>query len=183
MESAPPFLGGGNLVPVPNFFHEALGDAFQCFGCAPGNPSSLRGKFYAREESQVREVLGFFPPAGPQRTSFPHLVHGGILSSIIDDSAYWTLFHHCRVLGVTTEMNVKYLAPCPDSVNILAVGTLHPDTPSLPPSGSVATVNVEVYNEQTGKQVAKGQVKFFLLPKEKVPQVMGTAAVELLHKL
>ena len=172
------------LTEVPNFFREVLGDAFQCFGCAAGNKSSLQGRFYSFTPPANRgEVLGFFPAVGGQHTSFPQMVHGGILSTMIDDSAYWTLFHHIRRLGVTSEMQVRYLAPCNERTSIITVSTLDPETPSTPQIGHKITVHVKLYHETKGTAIAQGKVVFVLLPSEKLIQLMGSGAQELINKL
>ena len=126
-------------------------------------------------------LYSFFPACGSARTSFPGIVHGGIVSTFIDDTAYWTLFQNFRLLAVTTEMNVKYLSPCPDSAIVAGKGQITGATDS-PSPGDKIEVSVELFNQQSGKPLAKGVVKFFVLPKEHIPKIMGPSANELLNK-
>lgn len=173
------------LTEIPNFFCECLEHRFQCFGCSKYNEQSLKGRFYINEQNdnEKQRVFGFFPPVGDSRTSFPGLVHGGILSTMVDDTAYWTLFQNFRLLAVTTEMNVKYLLPCSNNVEILAQGELSAETPKNPKAGDKIHVNVTLFNNTTNKKIVIGSVTFFVLPKENIPKIMGPTSNEILNKL
>ena len=168
------------LVDIDNFFDNVLGERFQCFGCSKHNENSLQGKFYHPEEDDGK-VYGIFPPVGISKTSFPNVVHGGVISSIIDDTAYWTFFHKFRMLAVTKEMNVKYLSPCSSTCSIVAIGST--DCTEKPKPGDQVEINVIVINRETEKPVTKGSVTFFVLPEEKLTHIMGNTASELLNKL
>ena len=167
------------LEEIENFFDGTLGDRFQCFGCSNRNDQSLKLRFFRKkhEDKEKKVVFCKIPPLGNQRTSFPGVVHGGVISTIIDDTAYWTLFENKRILALTMEMSVQYQAPFSSNAEGVAIGEIEDD--SLPK----ISVRVTVADKRSGMILALGTVKFFVPPKEKISQIMGPTGNELLNKL
>lgn len=86
-----------------------------CFGCSPRNPHGLRLRF-------SRTAAGCHA-----RVSLPaHLcgmegvAHGGIVATLLDESAAWALVAHAGRLALTTEMNIRFLKPVPVGRQLIA---------------------------------------------------------------
>jgi len=103
--SSPSVRLSPTVSEIKNFFVEADPN-FQCFGCSTHNPTSLGLKFYY--DSNKDEVFSVFE-ATNSLSSFPHVVHGGILSVLIDDVAYWTFYQRFKKLAFTSKSEVKFL--------------------------------------------------------------------------
>ncbi|NLI34046.1 MAG: PaaI family thioesterase [Deltaproteobacteria bacterium] len=77
-----------------------------CFGCSPLNPSGLQMKFYTDGEKLFSWVTVPGHLCGWQR-----LVHGGILSTILDEIMGWCAIHLLKRLTLTKSMEVRFLKP------------------------------------------------------------------------
>jgi acyl-coenzyme A thioesterase PaaI-like protein len=53
---------------------------------------------------------------------FDGLVHGGILSTILDETAAWALFAHLGRFAVTRELTTRYLKPVETNKEFLVEG-------------------------------------------------------------
>ena len=101
-----------------------------CFGCSTHNAASLGLRFYYDPEHD--EAVSFFS-ASSAHSSFPGVVHGGIISVLADEVAYWALQLQVRLIispprtthllpsfshrpqakrpALTTRLDVRYLRP------------------------------------------------------------------------
>ncbi len=66
-----------------------------CFGCSTHNAASLGLRFYYDPEHD--EAVSFFS-ASSTHSSFPGVVHGGIISVLADEVAYWALQLQVRLI-------------------------------------------------------------------------------------
>jgi acyl-coenzyme A thioesterase PaaI-like protein len=66
-----------------------------CFGCSTHNAASLGLRFYYDQEHD--EAVSFFS-ASSAHSSFPGVVHGGIISVLADEVAYWALQLQVRLI-------------------------------------------------------------------------------------
>ncbi len=88
-----------------------------CFGCSPINPSGLQMKFYSKEDSifswiNVPEHL----------CGWQNLVHGGVISAILDEIMGRAGLYFLKKLILTKEMNVKFLNPVFIGKELMAQG-------------------------------------------------------------
>ena len=77
-----------------------------CFACGSDNPYGLGMRFYHREgllRSEL-EVPGYL-------CGWDSLVHGGILSTILDEVMSWTAIHLLSPYILTMDMSVRYRRP------------------------------------------------------------------------
>ena len=90
-----------------------------CFGCGPANPDGLRLRSHpgVREGS---EVVAEWTP-GPNHRSFPGVLNGGIIGTLLDCQSNWCAAHYfMRARGlehppvtVTAEYTVRLRKPTP----------------------------------------------------------------------
>src|SRR5918995_610675 len=76
-----------------------------CFGCGAHNPIGLQLRF----EAVVDGVAALFTPE-PEHQGFENAVHGGIISTILDEAKAWATAHS-GAWAVTGEMRVRFRHP------------------------------------------------------------------------
>lgn len=79
-----------------------------CFGCSPRNPVGLRlhVERTATGGTATHTLADHF-------CGVEGIAHGGIVATLLDEVAAWALILHTGKLGLTTEMNTRYLTPVP----------------------------------------------------------------------
>jgi acyl-coenzyme A thioesterase PaaI-like protein len=77
-----------------------------CFGCGSANAFGLALVFYREDDSVVAE---FTPRA--EFGGFGKVLHGGVTSSLIDESFGWAIFGLLGKLGMTTTLTVGFRSP------------------------------------------------------------------------
>jgi len=82
----------------------------ECFVCGAHNPHGLRLRF--RREGD--DVYADFTPQA-QHAGFRGIVHGGILSTVLDEAMFWAAASTKRRFCLAAELNVRF-------VNKVAVG-------------------------------------------------------------
>ena len=97
-----------NEHEIPNYW------TGNCFGCSRKNTQGLNLRFWLTEKGCYT------------RCSIPdHLcgidgvVHGGILTLLLEEVAQWTIISHFGKFGLTREISVRYLKPVPTNTEIL----------------------------------------------------------------
>lgn len=96
-----------------------------CFVCGDKNPFSLKMDYYSLED---KFVLGIFN-LNDNYQSYPNRAHGGIISTIIDETAGRAMqLEDENIWGVTTKLSVKFLKPVPLNKEIYAVSKITKST-------------------------------------------------------
>jgi uncharacterized protein (TIGR00369 family) len=89
-----------NLKPVPNRGNH------KCFGCSKNNPSGLQMKFFTDEKS----VFSWLTV--PEHLSgWNNLVHGGVLSTILDEIMSWSAIYLLKKIILTKSITVDFMKP------------------------------------------------------------------------
>lgn len=101
-----------------------------CFICGLQNPISLRMVF---EEDLTRERV-YARLIVPERyRSYPGVVHGGIVATILDETSGRAIMMHTHddnTFFATAKMEVRYRRPTPTQTPLLAVGWVEQFGPS-----------------------------------------------------
>jgi len=100
-----------------------------CFVCGLKNPMGLSGQFYMLENG---EVCGIFMPR-LEHQSFPAIVHGGIISGILDETIGRALMikRPDDFWGFTLELRIRYKKPVPVDREIRAIAKITNETGRL----------------------------------------------------
>ena len=93
-------------------------DSSMCFVCGRDNPIGLHLQFYV-EGSQVKTT---FTPR-PEHQGWPGILHGGITSTILDETVGRTCFL-VDMWAVTARFEVRYLKPIPIGQPLTAVAEI-----------------------------------------------------------
>ena len=134
-----------------------------CFVCGTDNDESLKTKFYELEND---ELLSISTPT-PTHQSYPDRVHGGIVSSVLDEViGRAIMIPEPDAWGVTVELNVKYKKPVPLDKPIRSIARI--------------TRNTRLLFEGTGEIIledgtvaAEGYAKYVKMKIEKLIKDMG----------
>jgi acyl-coenzyme A thioesterase PaaI-like protein len=77
-----------------------------CYVCGHKNPNGLQLRFYVEGEAVKTE---FSPKAN--QLGYPGVVHGGIISAIMDEVMGWPMSVLRGRLGMTTQLQIRFLKP------------------------------------------------------------------------
>ena len=81
---------------------------YHCFGCCPDNPIGLHMEFY---EDGDYIVSTWHPSTHYQ--GWVNTMHGGILSTLIDEVCGWVVTRKLQTSGYTVQLNVKFRKAVP----------------------------------------------------------------------
>ena len=129
-----------------------------CYICGMDNPQGLKAQFYNMEDGSVMTKFQY----KPEHQSFPQRVHGGLISTMLDElacRAYWVKDEN--VLGATMSMEVKFRKPVPYEADILGKGKVVNDMSKFFTSEVLLT-------DTENNVLANAVVKYIKLPIEKI---------------
>ena len=78
-------------------------DRYDCFGCSPNNPIGLHMDFYEDGD----DIVSFWHPQQHYQ-GWIDTMHGGILSTLIDETCGWVVSRKKQCSGFTTQLNLKF---------------------------------------------------------------------------
>ena len=131
-----------------------------CFACGTANPIGLNLHFYCLDNAVCSDIT-----LGKNHEGWENMVHGGIISTLLDEVMSWAIIYFKRVFFVTRKMEVKYIKPVLVGTPLTVRGRLIEDAQSR---------KVEVKGEildKEGKILVKSVGEFVILPKEKLSSV------------
>ena len=99
--------------------HIANREDHQCFACGPGNDCGLKMTFFTDE----RSVFSWLTVPEHLR-GWDNLVHGGVLSAILDEIMSWAAIYLIKKITLTKEMTVEFLKPVTVGSRLKAEGRL-----------------------------------------------------------
>jgi acyl-coenzyme A thioesterase PaaI-like protein len=91
----------------------------RCFACGPANAAGLKMRFYAGTESVVSWVT-----VPEHLRGWSTLVHGGVISTILDEIMSWTAIHLIKSVILTKSMTVEFKKPIHVEQKLKAVGKI-----------------------------------------------------------
>jgi uncharacterized protein (TIGR00369 family) len=77
-----------------------------CFGCSPVNAYGLQMTFYANEAAVFSSVT-----VPEHLCGWNNLVHGGVLSTILDEIMSWSAIYLVKRVPMTKSMTVDFFKP------------------------------------------------------------------------
>ena len=145
--------------------HEPLdgtlfGPGQPCFGCAPDHPIGFRLAFERDGDSLLTR---FTPDARYQGP--PGIMHGGLVTTLADEVAAWTLVGLKGRFGFTSTIEVKLHRPVRIGAEVLARGRITRDVRRI--------VEVAIEVVQAGELALSGSFKFAVLDRAAAEKVLG----------
>jgi len=132
-----------------------------CFMCGKENPCGLQLELFAEGEEVV---VDFQVPE--HYCGYQGLIHGGILSGVLDEVMWWAASWRCSCACLTVEMTVRYKSPAPIDRRYRATAKVSKD------KNKVIEVVGEIKDLEKGNVCVTGQGKYFLLRGEKNREVL-----------
>jgi acyl-coenzyme A thioesterase PaaI-like protein len=131
-----------------------------CFGCAPSHPIGLKLRF-EREGDVIR--TRYVPREDLQGP--PGLMHGGLVTTLADEIAAWTVIGLKERFGFTASLTAKLERPLRIGVEVVGEGTIARD------SSRVVGVHVELH--QSGERCFAGDFSFVILDRRGAERLLG----------
>lgn len=142
-------------------------DGYNCFGCSPDNPIGIHMEFYENRD----EIISFWHPL-TQYQGWVDTMHGGILATIIDETAGWVVFRKLQTSGMTTKLELKYRKPVMTTEPQITVrGHIVEQRRNL------VTIDVRIENSK-GETCVEGRATYFAFDKAKAAE-MGFTSCDL----
>ena len=77
-----------------------------CFACGPDHPWGLRMEFFTDEER-----IYSWPVISRHLSGWGSIVHGGIVTTLLDETMGWTGFHLLKKMMLTKTITVEFVKP------------------------------------------------------------------------
>jgi len=90
-----------------------------CFVCGLNNPIGLRLDL----ETDGAVVRARFAPR-PEHVGFKETIHGGIISTVLDEAMVWVIGVQTRRFSYCAELSVRFLQPARPNEDLLVVAEL-----------------------------------------------------------
>ncbi len=154
-----------NLIPLGNFDADGT-----CFACGPENSAGLHMHFHTNGETVFswlkvpRHLCGW-----------QNILHGGIISTILDEVMSWTAHHLIKKLILTRSISIEFLRPVYVESDLRAEGEIH-----CLKSEREAILNARLFNASE-KICAKATGSFALLT-PKVARRLGVFDETIIEK-
>lgn len=98
---------------------KTLPHTHSCFVCGESNPLGLNLRF----ETDGKIVRAKFTP-GAELVGFKQVVHGGIISTVLDEIMVWACAVNTKRFAFAAELNVRFLKSARPGEQAIAVGEL-----------------------------------------------------------
>lgn len=138
-----------------------------CYVCGQSHPRGLRLRFFAGAFGQVHAL---FRPDHTQ-TGYEDIVHGGVISALLDELLGWPIALQTGRMCVTGELTVRFLKPV--FAGCVYLATACPGTER----GKYWEGQGDLRDEQ-GKVYVKATGKYFLLSAEQTAVVADEMTYE-----
>lgn len=89
------------FVPLENFINEN-----HCFACGAQNPFGLHMQLSTNGKAVACDVV-----LPEHLCGWGNLIHGGIITTLLDETMSWTAIHLLKRLILTRTMEIEFLAP------------------------------------------------------------------------
>lgn len=127
----------------------------ECFGCGSENPHGLRMRF-ASNGTMLRSVVKM----EPRFRGWSNLIHGGILSTILDEMMSWTVITLTGRFILTRGMTVAFKRPVRVGAMLTVIGRIKERVDE-----KRAVVVAEIRDEE-GRVCVESEGEFALFTKE-----------------
>ena len=133
---------------------------YNCFGCSPNNPFGLHMEFF---EDGDYIVSKWHPECNYQ--GWVDTMHGGVLSTLIDETCGWVVTRKMQTSGFTTSLNVKFRKPVSTNEPVLTIRAN-----IVKQMRNLLFIHAEISNSQ-GEVCVEGETTYFLMNQEKAKEM------------
>lgn len=133
---------------------------YNCFGCSPNNPFGLHMEFF---EDGDYIVSKWHPERNYQ--GWVDTMHGGVLSTLIDETCGWVVTRKMQTSGFTASLNVKFRKPVSTNEPVLTIRAN-----IVKQMRNLLFIHAEISNSQ-GEVCVEGETTYFLMNQEKAKEM------------
>ena len=133
---------------------------YNCFGCSPNNPFGLHLTFFEDGD----DVVSTWQPKSCYQ-GWIDTIHGGILSTLIDEVCGWVVTRKKQTSGFTTGLNIKFRKAVSTDDPLLTIRARIEDQ-----KRNMLFIHAEIKNN-AGDICAEGEATYFLLGEEKAKEM------------
>ena len=91
-------------------------EGYNCFGCCPTNPLGLHMEFFEDGD----DVVSIWQPQTHYQ-GWVNTMHGGMLATLLDETAGWVVTRKLQTSGMTTHLDVHYKKAVPTNEGKLTI--------------------------------------------------------------
>ena len=120
-----------------------------CYVCGRVNGSGLKVRFRV-ESGEVKTTF----VAGPDHCGYRDMVHGGVLSALLDETMGWAPSYHKRLFCYAAELRVRFVKHAPRGVPLTVTGRMTADRGRIwEAEGEITGPDGVIYARGWGKYV------------------------------
>jgi len=91
-------------------------EGYNCIGCSPNNPIGLHLDFYEDGD----DIVSMWSPSQNYQ-GWLNTLHGGIIATLMDETAGWVITRKLQTTGVTSRLNIHYKKPVYTTDKLLTI--------------------------------------------------------------
>jgi len=133
---------------------------YNCFGCCPDNPIGLHLEFY--EDGEY--IVSTWQP-GENYQGWVETLHGGIISTLIDETCGWVVTRKMQTSGYTVSLNVKFKKAVSTKEQRVTVRAN-----VVKQMRNLVFIHAEV-TDSNGDLCAEGETTYFMMNEEKAKEM------------
>lgn len=133
---------------------------YNCFGCCPDNPIGLHLEFYEDGD----DIVSTWQPS-PRYQGWVNTMHGGILSTLIDEVCGWVVTRKLQTSGYTVQLTVKFRKAVPTTERGLTIRAR-----VTKQVRNLAYISAEITNSE-GELCNEGEAIYYLMNQEKAKEM------------
>jgi len=130
-------------------------EGYDCFACSPSNPVGLHMEFYEDGD----DIVGIWHPSKHYQ-GWLETMHGGILCTLMDETAGWVVTRKMQTTGMTSKLEGKFRKAVPTDEETLTVRAHLTDC-----HRNIAFISMTLENAQ-GETCVEGEAAYFTFNKE-----------------
>lgn len=133
---------------------------FNCFGCSPDNPFGLHMEFY--EDGDF--IVSVWHPEHNYQ-GWVDTMHGGVLSTLIDETCGWVVTRKMQTCGFTTNLSVKFRKAVPTDEPVLTIRAN-----IVKQVRNLLFIHAEITNSR-GELCVEGETTYFMMNQQKATEM------------
>ncbi|RJR26127.1 MAG: PaaI family thioesterase [Desulfobacteraceae bacterium] len=145
----------------------------RCFACGTENPIGLKLNFYRMGDTVRSNVeLGIY------HEGWQNMAHGGIISTLLDETMSWAVMYFKKALFVTRKMELKYIKPVFTGVSLIVSAKIDSETkwPIIRAKGEIRDSVGGLLVRSVGEFVALSPEQLASFPEDEKQEMLSLVA-------
>ena len=138
-------------------------DFHNCFGCSQNNQHGLKLRFWYTPDG-----CRSYYTIPSEYSGFSGIAHGGIIATMLDEVAAWTIIVHYLRLGITQNISIRYLKPVKTCTEILIEG-------KIIENNEKSAKILSIISSSEGKVLAEAESNWLVPSYSIISKIMGVS--------